>query len=214
MNRYPDPQFDGAPAAAKAAIVQAGDAAMATRVEERKLLHEVADAVGALMEFWGFKRVMGRVWTHLYLLDEPLTAAELCERLEISTGAASMTLAELERWGVVRRSRKPGDRREYFEAETDIWKMVSRVLRERELQQIEMALGVFERARAAIRDNPPTGEAARTRLLVERIARLADLARLGRTVLTAAVDHARVDLAPLVRFARDAAAVAAGARRK
>ena len=187
---------------------------MATRQEERKLLHEVADAVGALMEFWGFKRVMGRVWTHLYLLDEPLTAAELCERLEISTGAASMTLAELERWGVVRRSRKPADRREYFEAETDIWKMVSRVLRERELQQIEMALDVFERAREAIRDNPPTGEAARTRLLAERIGRLADLARLGRSVLTAVVDHARVDLAPLVRFARDAAAVAAGARRK
>ena len=214
MNRQPDPQIAGAPSGANVAILQAGDAAMATRLEERKLLHEVADAVGALMEFWGFKRVMGRVWTHLYLLDEPLTAAELCERLEISTGAASMTLAELERWGVVRRSRKPGDRREYFEAETDIWKMVSRVLRERELQQIEMALDVFARAREAIRENPPTGEAARTRLLAERISRLADLARLGRTVLTTLVDHARVDLAPLVRFARDAAAVAAAARRK
>src|SRR5215467_294282 len=60
---------------------------MATREEERELIHEVADAVGALMEFWGFKRVMGRLWTVLYLSGEPLTAAELCERLAISSGA-------------------------------------------------------------------------------------------------------------------------------
>ena len=88
---------------------------MATREEERELIHEVADAVGALMEFWGFKRVMGRLWTVLYLTGEPLGAAELCERLAISSGAASMTLADLERWGVVKRSRKPGDRREYLD---------------------------------------------------------------------------------------------------
>src|SRR4051812_8297201 len=104
---------------------------------EEELLHEVADAVGALMEFWGFKRVMGRVWTLLYLEGEALAAPDICERLEISAGAASMTLGELEHWGVVVRTRRPGDRREYFEAETDVWKMVSRVLRERELQQIE-----------------------------------------------------------------------------
>jgi HTH-type transcriptional regulator, glycine betaine synthesis regulator len=185
---------------------------MATKADERRMLHEVADAIGALIEFWGFKRVMGRIWTILYLQDEPLTAAELCERLEISTGAASMTLAELERWGVVRRSRKPGDRREYFEAETDIWKMVSRVLRERELSQIERALEVLDRARKAASDNPPPGEAARARRLAERIGRLADLARLGKSFLTAVVDHARVDLAPLVRFARDAA-LAAGRKK-
>ena len=185
---------------------------MATKAEERKLLHEVADAIGALIEFWGFKRVMGRLWAILYLQDEPLTAAELCERLEISTGAASMTLAELERWGVVKRSRKPGDRREYFEAETDIWKMVSRVLRERELQQIDRALEVLERARRVVSESPPPGDGARAKLLAERIGRLADLARLGRTFLTAIVDHARVHLGPLVRFARDAA-LAAGARK-
>ena len=196
-----------------AAIPGMAGALMATKAEERKLLHEVADAIGALIEFWGFKRVMGRLWTILYLQDEPLTAAELCERLEISTGAASMTLAELERWGVVKRSRKPGDRREYFEAETDIWKMVSRVLRERELQQIDRALDVLERARKMISESPPPGDGARAKLLADRIGRLADLARLGRTFLTAIVDHARVDLGPLVRFARDAA-LAAGARKK
>src|SRR5438552_1803086 len=126
----------------------AGDIQGDMIAKERELLHEVADAVGALMEFWGFKRLMGRVWTLLFLRGEPLSAAELCEQLEISSGAASMTLSEMEHWGVVVRLRKPGDRREYFEAESDIWKMISRVMRERELMQIERALEVFERARS------------------------------------------------------------------
>src|SRR5919197_4737097 len=118
--------------------------------EERELVHEVADTIGALMEFWRFKRLLGRVCTLLYLHGQPLSAADLCEQLEISSGAASMTLSELEHWGVVHRSRKPGDRREYFEAEADIWRMISRVLRERELMQIERALEVFERARTQL----------------------------------------------------------------
>ena len=174
---------------------------MATHAQEQELLHEVADAVGALMEFWGFKRVMGRLWTLLYLQDDALTAAELCEQLAISTGAASMTLTELEHWGVVRRSRKAGDRREYFEAETDIWRMVSRVLRERELVQVERALDIFEKARALLAQKVPPGEYARVEMVNERIGRLADLARLGRGLLTAIVSQGKVDLAPLVRFA-------------
>lgn len=180
-------------------------AALASREHERILLHEVADTVGALMEFWGFKRVMGRVWTLLFLRDAPVSAAELCEELAISSGAASMTLAELERWGVVHRSRKAGDRREYFEAETDIWKMVSRVLRERELVQVERALEVFERVRAQLARGAAPGEQARLQALSARLDKLTDLARLGRTLLGAIVSSGRVDLLPLMKFARGAA---------
>jgi DNA-binding transcriptional regulator GbsR (MarR family) len=169
---------------------------------ESELLHEIADAIGALMEFWGFKRVMGRIWALLYLRGEPLTAAELCEELDISTGAASMTLAELEHWGVVKRSRKLGDRREYFEGETDIWRMVSRVLRERELLQIERALEIFDRVKEHLSRNAAPGERARVDEVVERISRLADLARLGRTLVSALVSQGKVDLGPLMRFAR------------
>ena len=174
-------------------------APMASR--ESELLHEVADAVGSLMEFWGFKRVMGRVWALLYLRDEPLTMAELCEQLEISSGAASMTLTDLEHWGVVKRSRKPGDRREYFEAETEIWKMISRVLRERELMHIERALAVFDRARAELPRLAGPGEHARLASMADRVGKLADLARLGRTLLQALVQQGKVDLGPLMKFA-------------
>ena len=52
---------------------------------------KVADAVGALIESWGFKRNMGRMWAVLYLDDHPLTAADLGERLGLSTGAVSLS---------------------------------------------------------------------------------------------------------------------------
>ena len=56
----------------------------------------VSDVVGRLIEFWGFKRNMGRVWTVLYLSPEPLSADDLCHSLKLSTGAVSMTLSPVE----------------------------------------------------------------------------------------------------------------------
>jgi DNA-binding transcriptional regulator GbsR (MarR family) len=178
------------------------DAGMGPREQERELLHEAADAVGALMEFWGFKRVMGRVWALLYLRGDELSASELCDQLSISSGAASMALSELEHWAVVRRIRRAGDRREYFEAETDVWKMISRVLRERELTQIERTLEVFERVREKLRTLPLPGERLRLDDIAERLGKLVDLARVGRGLLVALVQQGRVDLGPLMRFAR------------
>ena len=111
----------------------------------------VADAVGALIEGWGFKRNMGRMWAVLYLEDDPLSAAELGERLGLSTGAVSMLLTELQQWGAVKKAWVVGERREHYEAETNIWKMVSRVFRERELQlDQDRARGVRDRRQAEL----------------------------------------------------------------
>jgi len=74
-------------------------------------------------------------------------------------------------------------------------------LRERELSQIERAVDVFDRARDRLQRAIPPGEQARILRMVERIGRLADLARVGRGLLTAMVQQHKVDLAPLVRFA-------------
>jgi HTH-type transcriptional regulator, glycine betaine synthesis regulator len=74
----------------------------------------VADAVGELMELWGFRRQLGRIWAVLFLSERPLAAPDLCDRLRISTGLLSMSLAELRRWGVVRSAPVPGDRKEHF----------------------------------------------------------------------------------------------------
>jgi DNA-binding transcriptional regulator GbsR (MarR family) len=160
----------------------------------------VADAVGALMELWGFRRQLGRIWAVLFLSDRPLAAPDLCERLRISTGLLSMSLAELRRWGVVRPVEIPGDRKEHFEAETHVWKLVSRVLREREKRAVESALATFEGVladlRAALADVDPTVKRA-ARFKAKRLELLAELSRAALTVLRLLVDSGRADAGPI-----------------
>ncbi len=160
----------------------------------------VADAVAALMELWGFRRQLGRVWAVLFLSDRPLAAPELCDRLQISTGLLSMSLAELRRWGVVRSVEIAGDRKEHFEAETNVWKLVTRVLREREQRAVESALATFERAlhaaRAALVDVDPAVRSA-ARHKARRLEVLADFARAALSVLKLLVDSARADVGPI-----------------
>jgi len=153
----------------------------------------VADAVGALMESWGFKRNMGRMWAVLYLEDHPLTAAELGDRLGLSTGAVSMLLAELVQWGIVKKAWVVGERREHYEAETSIWKMVSRVFRERELRWIKTAIDELD----AAGDQLETGRDARRTLIAQRIAGLRQLAGVGAQLLEAVLEGESIDALPL-----------------
>ena len=154
----------------------------------------VADALGRLIEFWGFKRTMGRIWATLYLAPEPLPAAELCDRLDISVGAASTSLAELERWGVVHRLHKDGERREYFEPETNLWKMVSRVYEEREKREIERLIAALEAALSRIHHATDDAE---SKFVNARLQRLLFLAKTGRTLLESFLGGAPADPRPV-----------------
>ena len=160
----------------------------------------VADAVGNLMELWGFRRQLGRIWAVLFLSERPLAAPELCGRLHISTGLLSMSLSELRGWGVVKGVAVPGDRKEHFEAETNIWAMVRRVLAERERQAIQGAREAVEAAlqevKGALSDLDPTVK-AQARFRVQRLEQLAQLCRVGQNLLDVLLDSARVDIAPL-----------------
>jgi DNA-binding transcriptional regulator GbsR (MarR family) len=159
----------------------------------------VSDAIGRLMVLWGFKRNMGRVWTLLYLSNEPLTAFVLRERLQLSAGAISMTLNELARWGVVHKVWRQGDRHDYYEAESSLWKMISRVLRERELSEVDHTIEALEDALASL-SRRAGAEANRSQTQRLRIEQLLELARLGRSMLDALINHARMDASWLPRF--------------
>ena len=163
----------------------------------------VSDAVGRLMEFWGFKRTMGRVWAVMYLSPNPLTAADLKELLQISTGAVSMTLAELMRWGVVKKVWVQGERKDFFVAEVALWRMISRVLGERERTEIAVSIEGFERAIEELEQKLKKSDdeqRSRIDLQLRRIRALLELAKLGRTLLDALLATAKVDAEPLTRF--------------
>ncbi len=159
----------------------------------------VADAVGEIMAFWNFKPSMGRVWTSLYLSPRPLTSAELVEETGLSVGSVSMTLSELQDWGVVRHAGRSGGRR-CFEAETDVVKMVTRVFRERELTLIRETVDKLEAAVRLLDEHGRSSVPAQMlegRFVVTRARRLLDLAKTGHHMLDRFTRVGRLDIASI-----------------
>jgi DNA-binding transcriptional regulator GbsR (MarR family) len=95
------------------------------------------NAVGHVIEFWGFKRNHGRTWCLLYLRGEPMSSSDLQEELDLSKGAVSMITRDIEQWGVAHRTRVQGSGAWHFVAEVDFLQMLRRVIRERELKMVE-----------------------------------------------------------------------------
>jgi DNA-binding transcriptional regulator GbsR (MarR family) len=167
-------------------------------VHEAELL--AADAIGDIIEHWGFRKGLGRVWTVLFLAAEPQPAAAVGDRLSMSAGAVSMALTELQRWGVVHRVWRPGERREFFEAETDFWRMISKVFDERERLLADSVRSRLERAVSLLSRAPQT-EA--TRVSIDRAQRLLSFVIVAQTALDGFIKSRRVDFTrfgDLVRF--------------
>lgn len=157
---------------------------------------QVAEAIGRLMSFWGFRKNLGRIWALLFLSPQALTAPELCERLKLSTGSVSMALGELQRWGAINKRSVPGDRRDHYEVEADIWGTLSRIMAQREAREIDRAIVAFQTvgelldARAAV-----GGEDDRYR--AARLAELTGLAVSGKDLLRLLLAQGSVaDLVP------------------
>jgi HTH-type transcriptional regulator, glycine betaine synthesis regulator len=166
--------------------------------QEAELL--AADAIGDIIEHWGFRKVLGRVWTVLFIAAEPLPAATIGERLSMSAGAVSMALTELQRWGVVQRVWRPGERKEFFQAETDFWRMISKVFDERERLLAESVRARLERA-ALLLEKAPQSPATKTS--IDRVQRLLSFVIVAEAALDGFIKSRRVDFTrfgDLVRF--------------
>ncbi len=147
------------------------------------------EAMGDVIEFWGFKRNQGRVWALLYLRGRPLEARDIQEKLALSKGAVSMLTRELEQHGVINRVRSPGRGAWRFEAETDLKKMVGKVLREREASFLTQVRGEFERAVEEARADPDTPTS-----VLDRLERLQSLTNLVESALSLFLDSAKLDV--------------------
>ena len=150
------------------------------------------DAVGNVIEFWGFKHNQGRIWAVLYLRGTSMSANQLEEELGLSKGAVSMLVRDLERWGVVLRIRQPGTGAWHYRAETDLVQMVRRVIQERETAFITRIRADLEEARRL---------ATASGVGRERLARLEKLAALAlgaERALRIFLRTARVDLSSLL----------------
>lgn len=99
---------------------------------------------GKLGSEWGINRTMAQVHALLLISPDPLSAEEIMEELNISRGNVNMNVRELIDWDLVSKVLVPGERKEFFTAEKDIWEIAKRVAKERKRREIEPVLKVLD----------------------------------------------------------------------
>src|SRR5438477_2247511 len=119
-------------------------------------------AWGQMGAAWGISRTMAEVHALLYISGQPMNTDDIMERLQISRGNASMSLRALLDWGIVQRTHRRGDRKEYFSAEQDVWTMFRAIVRERLKREIDPTLAALHEIRDLTGVETARGRAAAT----------------------------------------------------
>jgi DNA-binding transcriptional regulator GbsR (MarR family) len=100
-------------------------------------------AWGTLGSDWGVNRTMAQVHALLMISPQPLSAEDIMEELKISRGNANMNIRALIDWGLVHKELKPGDRKEYFVAERDMWEVIRKIIIQRKKRELEPVIKVL-----------------------------------------------------------------------
>ncbi|MFC1978971.1 GbsR/MarR family transcriptional regulator [Chloroflexota bacterium] len=144
-----------------------------------KIKENIIQGLGRFSSFAGFNKVTGQIYGLLYLNREPLALGQIAEQLDISKGNVSLNVRIMERWGLIRRFNKRGDRRDYYEAEIDFWKVIRGILSERDKKEVEYTLDSVTDSLAAI---GKLDEAMQTEEVVFYKERLKHMQEFGDTI--------------------------------
>jgi len=148
------------------------------KLEEAKL--QFIQAWGKLGSEWGINRTMAQIHALLMISEKPMSTEEIMENLSISRGNANMNIRELLNWNLVHKVLVPGDRKEYFTGEKDIWEVAKRIARERKKREIEPVLQELNQLHEI--ENPATLEAKQFVSTVKNIQAFA--AKVDKSVET------------------------------
>jgi DNA-binding transcriptional regulator GbsR (MarR family) len=110
------------------------------------------DQWGAMAGAWGVPRSMAQIYAQLLVHPKALNTDELMDMLSISRGNISMSMKSLLEWGLVNKVFIPGDRKDYYEAEKDMWTAMSRMMAERKRIELDPVLRQLEKLKK-IKDN-------------------------------------------------------------
>jgi DNA-binding transcriptional regulator GbsR (MarR family) len=117
------------------------------------VVREFIEHWGMMARSWGINATMGELFALLYITGTDWTADGLKERLQVSRGNVSMNLRELMAWGVVHKVHRPGERREFYRAEADVWTLFRRILIERKRRELDPTLVLLDRTAKTLSDD-------------------------------------------------------------
>ena len=95
---------------------------------------------GAFGTHWGINRTMAQIHALLIISPDPISQDDIMEQLNVSRGNVNMNIRELISWGLVDRVILTGERKEYFTAEKDIWKVATQIIKERKKRELDPML--------------------------------------------------------------------------
>ena len=99
---------------------------------------------GTLGSNWGINRTMAQVHALLLVSLDPLSAEDIMAQLKISRGNANMNIRALIDWGLVYKELKSGERKEFFSAEKDMWKVFRQIAKERRKRELEPIFKILD----------------------------------------------------------------------
>jgi len=105
---------------------------------------EFLDAWARLGPAWGVSRTMSQIHALLMVADEPMNTDEIMAALSISRGNAHKNIKDLAAWGLLKETRITGERKDYFAAEKDVWKVIQIITRERKRKELQPVLDTLE----------------------------------------------------------------------
>ena len=126
---------------------------------ERFILHW-----GDMGSQWGVNRSVSQIHALLYLSERPLTADEIASSLGLARSNVSNSIRELMAWDLVRRVPVKGDRREHFEAETELWEIAMRIAAVRKERELDPAVATLRACVTEAGDDPALNPVAAKRL--------------------------------------------------
>ncbi|GEO09788.1 GbsR/MarR family transcriptional regulator [Segetibacter aerophilus] len=98
---------------------------------------------GILGSQWGINRTMAQIHALLIVAAQPLTTEDIMAQLSISRGNANMNVRELIDWGLLEKVIVPGERKEFFSAEKDIWKVATLIMYQRKKRELDPMVKVL-----------------------------------------------------------------------
>jgi DNA-binding transcriptional regulator GbsR (MarR family) len=122
----------------------ADPAAGTSNSQTSPLIRQFVEHWGMMARAWGINPTMGELFALLYITGADWTADDLRHWLRVSRGNVSMNLRELMAWGVVHKLHRPGERRELYRAETDVWTLFRHILKERKRRELDPTLTVLD----------------------------------------------------------------------
>ena len=93
---------------------------------------------------WGISRTVAQIHALLYISPEPLNAEEITTTLSVARSNVSISIKELQSWGLVKTSHVIGDRRDHFETMKDVWEMFRVVMDERKRREVDPTIAMLE----------------------------------------------------------------------